>query len=741
MKTEGFKKRIVLLTDCLADLAGGAEKQIYELAKGLDKNKYQVFVVSLDCLGSASRELIEATNSQLHIFRVIRIYGFSGLIQGLRFRRFLRQHQIDILLTYHFSSDIWGTFWGHLAGVKMIISNRRDMGFWRNPLHVTAYRLINPWVKKIVVVSQSIKQMVMEKEGVAGGRIEVIYNGVALPTTILKSKLHRSDLGLGESDIVIMHVANIKAIKGHVPLLKAFVDVVSQFPKVKLILIGRDELNGQIQDLARTLLINDKILFLGKRDDIHDLLLLADVCVLPSLSEGMSNAILEYMAVGKPVIATSVGGNPELVQNDWNGLLVSKENVQELREAMINLVKDPHQRQIMGQNGAFRAKTEFSMDAMISHYDSLFSNIRVLHLISSGGLYGAERVILNLSAKSDAITSFIGALNNDHNSHLEVIEQAKSMGIKNVVFNSRGQVDLRTIGLLRSFIINNDIDILHTHNYKADIIGFWATRFIGKKWVATNHSWLSTDKKSKFYENIDVFVLRFAQKVISVSQEIQRDFLKRNFKKHRLEVIDNGIPIDKFNVPTDIQELRIEMGIRACDCAIVIVGRLSVEKGHAIFLKAARGVIDKTKNVKFIIVGDGPLMKQLKQEVINLDLSDYVIFTGIREDMPLVYALSDILVNSSYIEGLPMTILEAMASRLSIIATNVGAVGEVIKNQSNGILIEAGDEQALRAAILELVYDKEKRRQFAQKSYQDVCQHFSDTRMAQRYRQVYCQIA
>src|ERR1700691_386278 len=127
-----FKTNIVLLTDCLADLAGGAEKQIYELAGRLDKSKYNVFVVSLDCWGKASRELIESTGSQLNIFRVVRIYGISGLVQGIRFYNFLRQNQIKIILTYHFSSDMWGTFWGHLAGVPVIMSNRRDMGFWRN---------------------------------------------------------------------------------------------------------------------------------------------------------------------------------------------------------------------------------------------------------------------------------------------------------------------------------------------------------------------------------------------------------------------------------------------------------------------------------------------------------------------------------------------------------------------------------------------------------------------------------
>jgi glycosyltransferase involved in cell wall biosynthesis len=105
-----------------------------------------------------------------------------------------------------------------------------------------------------------------------------------------------------------------------------------------------------------------------------------------------------------------------------------------------------------------------------------------------------------------------------------------------------------------------------------------------------------------------------------------------------------------------------------------------------------------------------------------------------------MYAICDVMVNSSYIEGLPMTILEAMASRLPVIATKVGAVEDVIQNKKNGILLEAGDADALAEALEELITDKEKRQEYAEKSYQDVCKRFSDTHMAQRYQQIYTEV-
>ncbi len=364
------KRRIVLLTDCLADLAGGAEKQIHELAKGLDKTKFEVFVVSLDCWGQAPRQVIESTGSQLQIFRVKRVYGISGLRQGLRFFHFLRDNRIDALVTYHFSSDLWGTAWARLAGVKTIISNRRDMGFWRRVPHILAYRMINRFVDTIVVVSQSIKAMVIKEEGFDAQRIKVIYNGVH--NSAGTSPGDRATLlGVKPDDVVLMHVANLKPIKGHEFLLRALPTIVRNNPRVKLFLVGKDASDGKLQRLVQELNISDQVKFLGKRDDVGALVLAADICLLPSLSEGMSNAILEYMAAGKPTIATRVGGTPELIRDGQEGLLVEKANTAELEQALRRLIDDKPRRLSMGQAALRKVKAEFSMLAMIRSYERL----------------------------------------------------------------------------------------------------------------------------------------------------------------------------------------------------------------------------------------------------------------------------------------------------------------------------------------------------------------------------------
>ena len=364
--------------------------------------------------------------------------------------------------------------------------------------------------------------------------------------------------------------------------------------------------------------------------------------------------------------------------------------------------------------------------------------MKILHCVSSGGLFGAERVILSLAGRThNQDIAIVGALENKHNPHLEMIDEAKKLNLPTATFPSQGRVDISAITTIKNYLIDNKIDILHTHNYKADIVGCIAAFLAKKKWVATNHLWHSRDTKLKFYETIDAFFLKFASKVVGVSQEIVDDLINKGFDKNKLKVIHNGIKINQFDLPLDTQPIRETLNIPSDNLIVGIIGRLDKEKGHSIFLQAAKTVLQSYQHVTFLIIGDGPLKQDIEQEIKTLNLSNHVICTGIRRDIPFMYKLCHILVNASYAEGLPMTILEAMAARLPIIATRVGAVPNVINNNINGLLIDAGDSAQLSSALLALLTSSDKRKAFAQQAYTDVCEKFSDERMAFEYTEIY----
>jgi glycosyltransferase involved in cell wall biosynthesis len=258
--------------------------------------------------------------------------------------------------------------------------------------------------------------------------------------------------------------------------------------------------------------------------------------------------------------------------------------------------------------------------------------------------------------------------------------------------------------------------------------------------VATNHVWHPLTAKLRLYQNLDAFVLRFARRVVAVSREIRQDLISRKVAPARIRVIDNGIDIGRFRRPKLTDTLKSSLRIGERDTVVTIVGRLSPEKGHKTFLQVARRVSSSRDHVKFLIVGDGPLSDELRTEAARLKLHEHVVFTGFRKDMPEIYAISDVIVNASSIEGLPMTILEAMASQVPVIATRIGGVPDIITDQKTGLLVDAGDVDALTTRVESLVDDPGERRRLAVAAFEFVTTNHSFQRMCDAYWKVYGEV-
>ncbi len=738
------KTRILLLTDCLSGLTAGAERNIYELAKRLDKKMFTVILGNLECDGKTPQNLIESLSCEFAAFPVKRIYGISGLREGFRFMKFLKEKEIDILQTYHFSSDIWGTFFAHCAGVSCIISNRRDMGFWRNRWHILAYRLINRWVNKIIVVAQAIKEIVINEEKVDQNKIEVIYNGVDITNFADQPIVSRkSEFGINEGDIVIACVGNLKPVKGHQYLLAALAKIVPENPAVKLLLVGEDGLNGKLQWFADKLNIVKNVNFLGRRSKVSEILKLSDICVLPSLSEGMSNAILEYMAAGKPVVATKVGGNAEMIEDGFNGILVEKENSVQLQEALLRLLKDPNECVVMGDNGLKRAHEYFSMLRMVNKYEKLYklfsrTQKRILHVVSSGGLFGAENVILSLGEhfNHNGTTSFIGALIDKRNPHDEIIECAKNKGIPTVAIKSNGPVDLRAILFLAQYLKENKISLLHTHNYKSDIIGFFAAKMAGVPVIATAHGFTRMNKIVAFYERLDRLILNFFNRVVAVTGFV---FNKSSRKKRT--IIENGLEVSRFGASSmSRQRIREQFGFKESDIVIGTVGRLSPEKNQQMLLEAAFEIFEEFDHARLLIVGSGPEELYLKKVAKILKIDKKVFFAGLLKDMPSIYPVLDIFVLTSLTEGLPLTILESMAARIPVVATNVGGIPNVIKDNVTGLLVESNNVSQLVRQLSTLIINEQKRLDLSNRAFECVTQRYSHNRMLDQYEALYQEV-
>lgn len=365
--------------------------------------------------------------------------------------------------------------------------------------------------------------------------------------------------------------------------------------------------------------------------------------------------------------------------------------------------------------------------------------IKVLHLISSTGFFGAERVVIELAEASRiiAVNSIIGVFRNQHNIHIEVEHEARERGIETQIFGCKGRFDLRTIRSLRGFIRLNGIDIVHTHGYKANIYGYLATLSMNVKRITTCHNWLSKNLKMNLYEILDKLFLRTFSMVVVVSEALKQEVLNYGIPQNKIAVINNGINVNRFQNAHNSLGLRKTFGISEDEKIIGTVSRLTAEKGHVHLLKAAKNIITEFPHVKFLIIGDGPLKKELEGISSMLQLEGKVIFAGLRKEIPDILGFMNIFVLPSLTEGTPMALLEAMAAGKPLIASRVGAIPKIIEHGRNGVLVEPGNSESLCSAITDLLRNPQKANTIALAGLKTINNKFSSQRMAEDYRQVY----
>jgi glycosyltransferase involved in cell wall biosynthesis len=362
--------------------------------------------------------------------------------------------------------------------------------------------------------------------------------------------------------------------------------------------------------------------------------------------------------------------------------------------------------------------------------------MKILHLISSGGMYGAEAMLLNLGAAQQRLGCelVLGVFHNKLAPHLEVAERAAPLGLPVEVIPCRGRMDRAAADAIRDCAKRRGIAVIHTHGYKANIYGLRVARSLGIPLVITCHLWTGSSLSVRVYEFLDAQVMRRADKIVAVSDAIEATLRSAGIPRDKLQTIYNGIDLAPFAAaePT----LRRELGSGGRPL-IALVGRLERQKGIEYFIRAAAEVVVQSPDARFIVIGEGSQRQPLESLIRELGMTERISLLGERKDMPGVYASLDLFVLSSIDEGMPMTILEALASGRPTIATRVGAVGKLILNEETGLLVEARSVPALRDAMLRCLEDSSFARALGLRGEEHVRTSFSADSMARQYIETY----
>jgi len=328
--------------------------------------------------------------------------------------------------------------------------------------------------------------------------------------------------------------------------------------------------------------------------------------------------------------------------------------------------------------------------------------------------------------------SIVATFSNSSNPNLQLHEAASKEGLESHLIPCQGQMDRVAIAAIRELVVRTGADVVHAHGYKADIYVYLALRGSGVALVSTCHTWYDTDWMVSLYGVADRLVLRGFARVVAVSDEVKQRLLKAGVRNDRIRMVRNGIDLRPFDGATP--SLR---GGGSGGLIVGLVGRLAWEKGVDIFLLAAARVLVEFPYANFLVIGEGPDREKLERSIDELGIRQSVTMAGRRDDMPSVYASFDVIVSSSRQEGLPMAILEGMASGRPLVASAVGDVPTVVQDGQTGLLVPAEDVERLAAAIMELLRDPPKRARFGAAAKQLVEDQYSAKRMTADYLRVY----
>jgi glycosyltransferase involved in cell wall biosynthesis len=365
------------------------------------------------------------------------------------------------------------------------------------------------------------------------------------------------------------------------------------------------------------------------------------------------------------------------------------------------------------------------------------NRVKVLQLISSGGYYGAENMLLNLCASQQkaGCENSLMLFYNVHAPNVEFYERARRRGLSVRMVHCQGRADWRAVRQIEECIQEDGIELLHTHGYKADLYGYVAARRSGKPIVATCHNWVGGTAALGIYNHLDRMALKRFHGLAAVSDSVAQRLLDSGVSAKRIRTIANGIDVEPFERARPLPVFDFDG-----NKVVGIVARLDLQKGFEYLLRAARELCGTFPGLKIVIVGEGPDRHAIENMIQRFGLQSSVILAGQHSDMPGVYAAMDIFVLPSLNEGLPMTVLEAMAASNPVIATRVGAIPSVIKDGETGLLVDPGDVNGLRDALARLLTDSDLCRRLGAAGHDWVGRNYTSEAMALKYRQMYDEV-
>ncbi|WP_417522101.1 glycosyltransferase family 4 protein [Marinobacter sp.] len=360
--------KLSIIMDQYNNPYAGTESQVLKLISGLVERGWDVrFAVFRGTQYTRNGEF----PVEVEELNIRSLSNPESWLKTYHYGRRLKKNGFDLVHVFFNDASVLCPPAMSLAGIKTVIS-RRDMGFWYNRKYLHALRLTGRFAAVAVCNSRAVADITASSEGIPARKIKVIYNGY--PAAKIQKNGPNAEDEKSDS-VVIGVVANLRPIKRIEDLIKATAKLRKAGLRSSLNIVGGGD-STRYENLADELGIRDSTHFLGSQAEPEKFIKDFDIAVLCSETEGFSNAIIEYMRCGKPVVCTRTGGNPEIVQHGENGYLVEVGDVPALAEMLKKLIENPELRERMGRRGAGDVAERYNLNTMLDQHVALYKKLR-----------------------------------------------------------------------------------------------------------------------------------------------------------------------------------------------------------------------------------------------------------------------------------------------------------------------------------------------------------------------------
>jgi glycosyltransferase involved in cell wall biosynthesis len=375
---------VLSLLDVLGAKGGGAERMARELVARLDPDRFRrtLCVTRLSESNGIPEDLSLARDLESQGVRVLSL-GRRGKLDVIAWRpllNYLRQENVQVLHSHMFGSNVWASTLGSLAEVPVIVAHEHGWSYEGQPVRRFLDRaLVSRACDAIIASSELARNRMIEVEGIDPGRTRLVYisNGIASPRPTGSSI--RAELGIADAAPLVLTVARLDPYKALHVLLHAAAYLKDDFPDIRILIAGDGPDRVRLERLIAELGLQQVVLLLGSRMDVPDLIAACDVATLCSYSETTPLAIMEYMAMAKPVVATRAGGIPDLIEDGVHGLLVEPEHSAGLASAIATLLRGPDRARELGEQARQRQQREFSIDVVVHRVQQLYEELLLDH--------------------------------------------------------------------------------------------------------------------------------------------------------------------------------------------------------------------------------------------------------------------------------------------------------------------------------------------------------------------------